>query len=291
MTARARPAVLAAVALFATALPAHAHPGVGIVADRAGNVYYTDLSQVWRIDAAGKRTIVVPKVHTHELSLDGDGNLYGEHLWYDGEAKNTWGHRVWRRAADGTLTDVIPARRGFREDHRDVAFVRDAAGAMYWAERGPVTTIVRRAPDGTLSEVARGGFRNVRWMTAAPDGTLYVVDMYDLVRIRPDGSRTVLAENLPGRSLRRSISEDQHAVMGVWLDGAGNAYAAVAAEHVVKRIDAQGRVTDAFRSPVGWSPSGGCFAANGDLYVLEFNVVNKVRVTRVAGDGTRTVIR
>ncbi len=290
MTARAWLVLFAVAAIFAVARPALAHPGVGIVADHAGNVYYTDLAQVWRIDAAGKRAIVVPKVHTHELFLDADGNLFGEHLWYDGEAKNTWGHRVWKCGADGRVTDVIPSRKGFREDHRDFAFVRDAAGAMYWAERGPVTAIVRRTPDGTITTVARGRFRNVRWMAAAPDGTLYVVDMYDLVRIRPDGARTLLAENLPGRSLRRSMSEDQHAVMGVWLDAAGNAYAAVAAERVVKRVDPQGHVTEAFRSSIGWAPSGGCFTPNGDLYVLEFNFFNTVRVTRVAKDGARTVI-
>lgn len=38
-----------------------AHPGWGIVLDRQGNVFYTDLENVWRIDASGRKTIAVPR--------------------------------------------------------------------------------------------------------------------------------------------------------------------------------------------------------------------------------------
>lgn len=64
-----------------------AHPGIGILEDSKGNVFYTDLKQVWKISPSGEKTVAVPGVHTHELYLDGDDNLYGEHLWYTGEQK------------------------------------------------------------------------------------------------------------------------------------------------------------------------------------------------------------
>lgn len=57
--------------------------------------------------------IAVPNVHSHELALDAAGNLYGEHLWYEGERTDRWSHRIWRRSPDGGVTDVIPAREGF----------------------------------------------------------------------------------------------------------------------------------------------------------------------------------
>ena len=66
-----------------------AHPGIGIVMDNEGNVYYTDLTHVWKIPKEGKLTIAVENVHTHELYLDSNGNLYGEHEWYNGEATDT----------------------------------------------------------------------------------------------------------------------------------------------------------------------------------------------------------
>jgi hypothetical protein len=108
--------------------------------DSRGSVYYTDLKQVWKLSPDGSKSVVVPRVHTHELFIDFQDNLYGEHLWYEGEATKTWGHRVWRLAADGTRTDVIPARAGFREDRGDFSFVRDAKGSMYWADFGHPTS-------------------------------------------------------------------------------------------------------------------------------------------------------
>ncbi len=64
-----------------------AHPGVGIVKDSKGNIYYTDLKQVWKI-ANGKKTVVVPNVHTHELYFDKNDNFYGEGGYYDARLKN-----------------------------------------------------------------------------------------------------------------------------------------------------------------------------------------------------------
>jgi len=104
MTTRA--SRLAAVLFLVSAAPLAAHPGVGIVMDRRGNVFYTDLKQVWKITPDGRKTVAVPEVHSHELCLDERGNLYGEHLWYEGEATNKWGHRVWRLGTDGALAPM-----------------------------------------------------------------------------------------------------------------------------------------------------------------------------------------
>src|ERR1051325_9629619 len=118
------------VLLFA-ATAAYAHPPVGIVVDRGGNVYYSDLKQVWRLAPGGKKTVVVPRVHTHELYLDAGGNLYGEHLWYEGEAINRWDYYVWRRSPDGRVQTVYGPKREVRSDY---SFVRDAAGNHYWGD-------------------------------------------------------------------------------------------------------------------------------------------------------------
>src|SRR5262245_19545380 len=91
------------LAVLAMASVAEAHPGVGIVQDSRENVFYTDLKQVWKIAPDGTKSVAVAGVHTHELCLDSDDNLYGEHLWYEGDATQKWGHRVWRLKPDGTL--------------------------------------------------------------------------------------------------------------------------------------------------------------------------------------------
>src|SRR5688572_4814074 len=92
---------LALVVLAFSAVTSGAHPAIGIVIDRSGNIYYSDLTHVWRVAPNGAKAIVVPNVHSHELYLDDQGNLYGEHVWYEGEKIDRWGHYVWRRNAAG----------------------------------------------------------------------------------------------------------------------------------------------------------------------------------------------
>jgi hypothetical protein len=128
----------------------------------------------------------VPNVHTHELVLDAQGNLFGEHLWYEGERTDKWGHYVWKRDAAGRVTTIKPRTEGFLTNY---SFQRDAAGNMYWAqyEKGEIR---KRSPNGAITRVV-GELKAMRWLHVTPAGTLYVVDSSDLVRVR-DG-RAVLS--------------------------------------------------------------------------------------------------
>jgi hypothetical protein len=272
------------------AAPLLAHPGVGIVMDSRGNVFYTDLARVWRIAPDGARTVAVPNVHTHELCLDAQGNLYGEHLWYEGESTNRWGHRVWRRSPDGTVTNVVPAREGFRTDY---SFVRDVAGNMYstapaaGASGAPhATAFLRRSPDGTITSIARcSDCRNVRWMTATADGILYFIDTGDLREISPAGRIRTLARDLAAGARSVPQREDWRLVMGLWTDAARDVYVAVYGLRQVKRVSPEGRVDVVATSAFPWAPSGGLIAPNGDLWLLESTFANAVRVRHVAGFG------
>jgi hypothetical protein len=268
-----------------------AHPGVGIVMDRRGNVYYTDLKQVWQISPSGSKRVVVPNVHTHELHIDSLGNLYGEHLRYEGEATNRWWHRVWKLSPDGKLRDFIPERQGFLDDYNDFHFVHDGRNNFYWAARGDTTVIRRRGSDGKVVSIASARFQDVRWMTASHDGTVYLVDLYELVRVTPDGVVKTLATGLADWNLARLLGPDRHAVMGIWTDAEGNAYTAVTSGGVVKRISTDGKVKVVARSYAPWFPTGGFVAPNGDLWVLEYTMLGAVRVSRIQTDGKRIVYR
>jgi hypothetical protein len=94
---------------------ARAHPGVGIVIDSRGNIYYTDLKQVWRIATDGSKSVVVPSVQTHELCFDAQDNLFGEHLCYEGDKTGKWGHRIWQLSSSGKVSPVMPPKEGFAE--------------------------------------------------------------------------------------------------------------------------------------------------------------------------------
>ena len=278
------------LALFLLPLTSLAHPGIGIVMDSRGNVYYTDLKQVWRPAPDGKNMVVVPNVHTHELYLDAQDNLYGEHLWYEGDATKKWGHRVWRLSLDGKLTDATPARTGFRDDYEDFSFVRDRAGNMFWAARGKQTVIRMRSSDGRIHNLSgRAGFRDVRWITASPDGAVYLIDDADLRRVAPNGAVTTVARNLKERISTQLFVQDRHALMGLWQDRPGNVYVAVYGARKVIKIAPDGKVTVVVQSSFPWSPTGGMFAPNGDLWLLEYSLTNAVRVRRITHDGVSHV--
>jgi sugar lactone lactonase YvrE len=217
--------------------------------------------------------VAVPNVHTHELTIDARDNLFGEHVWYEGERIDKWGHYVWRRSPDGRVAMVIPRSVGFR---RNYSFVRDGAGNMYWADGAQIR---KRAPNGGLAVVI-GGRKDVRWMHSTPAGTLYFVDGHDLVRVR-SGKAITIVRNLADTTVLRPYVSMQHAIMGIWTDRAENVYVADQARGQIQRIAPNGRATTVFRSTFPWSPTGGAFARSGELWVLEWSATNQARVRKV----------
>ena len=281
-------AALVAVLFLLVALPAVAlaHPPVSVVMDKQGNVFYSDLSRVWMVRPDGQKSIAVPNVHSHELFVDSAGNLFGEHLWYEGSITNRkWGYRVWKRAPDGTISDVVPSTSGFRTDY---SFVRDREGNMYYAAKSQSQEIRRRPPVGPSTLFSRGPFSDIRSMAAGSGGTLYVIDSGDLKRVSPEGKVSVVATRLGTRSLARLAVGRRHAVMGLWLDSAQNVYAARYGSGDVKRITPSGHITTVAHSTLPWGPTGGMTAPNGDLWVLESSVINEVRLKRISKDGKVT---
>ncbi|GAA4450897.1 hypothetical protein GCM10023189_12220 [Nibrella saemangeumensis] len=274
--------------LFGLFCPAiHAHPGVGIVMDSQGNVYYTDLTHVWKINPLTReKSVAVKNVHTHELYLDAQDNLYGENLWYEGERTNKWGHRVWCLRPDGTRVTIIPATQGFLTNY---SFVRDKTGTMYWADRSAKTVIRKRLPDGTIGTHATGPFADVRWMTCTPDGILYLTDGPDVKRILPDGKVQILARNVRENRLTKPPVGNQHALMGLSYDPAGNVYVAVFGGRKVKKISPTGQVTVVAQSASPWSPAGVLADKTGNLWLLEYSAANQARVRRIYPDGSDTV--
>ena len=260
-----------AAALTLLAVRANAHPSVSVLFDSKGNIYYSDLEKIWRLAPNGALSVVMPNVHSHELYIDAQDNLYGEHLWYEGDATKKWGHYFWRRSPDGRVERVVAAHEPFKNE-RDPSFVRDRAGNQYWAQRpgGPIMK--------NQNVLARGTFRDIRFLTATPDGTVYFIDTFDLMRVTPDGRVSAVARGLTTEDLIPPRAHNQ--IMGLWTDRGGNVYAADNKDNVVKRVAPNGAVTVVERSHWPWSVSGGAIAPNGDLWVLEFRMYD-ARVRRV----------
>lgn len=263
-----------------------AHPGVGIVEDSRGNVYYTDLKQVWQITPGGKKSVVVKNVHTHELYIDENDNLYGEHLWYEGEATNTWGHFVWKRSPDGTYVKVIPDQKGFLENY---SFVRDHFGRMYWAYRTKECQhVMRLNPNQTTTELGDECLENIHSMTASKSGNVYVLDNHEVKKVNTQGHTSTIADLR--RTTKKNSAKGEDLLSGIALDEAQNLYVADYSERCVKKITPDGRVSVLTTTAAPWSPSGMLAAKDGSLYVLENSENNEVRVEKITPHGERTVL-
>ena len=232
-----------------------------------------------------KKTIVVPHVHTHELYLDDQGNLFGEHLWYNGEQKNTWGYFVWKLGADGKYEKVISDKEGFMDNY---SFVRDHFGRMYWADRGKTCQkVVRKNADQSVTALGDKCFDNFRWMKSTRDG-LYLVDFQDLKKVDDQGTIKTIASRIADKDMEKSTIENQNSVMGLWDDIEGNIYTALASEKTIKKFSPQGKEEIVYKTSFPWSPSGGLVDPQGNLWVLEFMITNSVRVEKIGKDKTKT---
>ena len=268
---------------------AQAHPGVSIVMDSRGVVYYTDLVHVWKILPDGTKQIAVREVHTHELYLDADDNLYGEHVAYEGEATDTWNHRVWRLSPDGTLTNTIPTRSGHPVDFYDYSFVRDGQGTLFRLRRGDAPEVVLVTGGEQRALPIRLGSGDIGWGTFG-HGAFYFTRGDALLRLDPtSGTMQTVAEDLIERTLVFRFVGRRHALMGLWTDAEANVYVSVFSGQVVKRITPDGIVTVVAETSGLWSPAGGLVAPDGALWLLEYSSGNEARVRRLAADGTATV--
>lgn len=275
------------IALCLIVNTAAAHPGIGLVEDSRGNIYYTDLARVWKIGPDGKKAVAVADVHTHELFLDENDNLFGEHVWYNGEAANTWGHYVWKLSKDGKIQKVIPTTDGLLKDY---SFVRDHFGRMYWADASKKCQhVIRKNKDNTTTVLGDQCMEDIRWMTSTRDGELYVIDKADLRKIDKQGKVSTLARSIPDKKLSQFTTNESHYLGAVTLDKNGNIYVADFSGRKVNRIDAAGKMTAVYETFIPWSPMSLVVAANGDYLILETSITNAVRVERITAAGKTTV--
>src|SRR5688500_18377140 len=107
-----------------------AHPGIGIVKNSKGEIYYTDLQQVWKIKG-DQKTIAVPNVHTHELYIDERDNLYGQHEYNPDDT--TFYHYLWVLSPNGQLDTIVHPRLAFQQV--DFSLARDKRGNEYYTRQ------------------------------------------------------------------------------------------------------------------------------------------------------------
>lgn len=266
----------------------NAHPGNGIVMDSRGNVFYTDLSHVWKISPDGKHTVAVHNVHTHELYIDEQDDLYGEHEWYEGEHTDKWGNYVWCLSRDGLWEKTIQDVEGFLENN---TLVRDPAGNSYWSkETGNYELLQQSGPDGETRSLTAHKFTDIRWMHYSKfHHALFVVDMLSVNKITLDGKVELISDQLKERGQVFNKVDDRHYVYGLWADLKKNLFIAIYGSGKVVMIKENGEFKTIYKSSIGWSPCGGVCAADGTIWLMEFSLNNKTRIKRISPSGDQKI--
>jgi len=280
--------------LLFCAWPAAAHPPYGLVADEAGNVYFSDLETVWRLAPDGRLTIfrpAVPETHVHELAMAPDGAIEGDQNRYD-PATERFYVGIWRRSLGGEERAILPMTE---TPPRGIGVWQDRAGNRYTAQwrsnADRRMALLRRTPNGGVDMLFAEGKEaglapqraasSVGGMAFAADGSLYFADRNLLRRLGPDGAVATLFDGGSDSSLRGIATAGRQVL------------AADMGAKTVLAISPDGKARIMYREAGPWLPTAVALA-RGRLLVLEANAdpydyVNRVRVVEAKEGRARVV--
>lgn len=293
---------LAGALLFAAT--ASAHPATGIVVDRAGNVYFSDLETIWKIDPGGKKTVFRAGVngrHVHELAIDDEGNVYGADLSYN-PATQIWPSAIWKMTPDGKSSFLLETTE---TPPRGMSVCRDRAGNMYLIDQNnnlrKQTLLLRRDPEGGVTTLAGSAyghkdgsgtaaqFGSVGAMVFGPDGRLYLTDGDSVRRVTMEGMVTTVAKNLNFKTNdnRARTGDTKGSFTGLSVDASGNVFVADAGNRRLLKITNGRTVEVVYRVDPPFFPNGVFATSTGDVFVMEVgftppNVMSGPRIRRVS---------
>lgn len=286
-----------------------AHPAWGIAVDRRQQVYFTDLENIWKLDAQGRLTLFrrgASGRHTHDLRIGEDGNLYGEDHSYEPSTQR-FINALWKMTPTGEFKYILAPTT---DAPKGMSLWQDSEGNMYSAlwksntERDLL--ILKRTPDGRLTTLygdanvaARlnpGILYNVGGMAFAPDGSLYLTDGPSVRRVTKDGTVTTVTRNL---SVEKPANNPlgtgpEMRLFGLAADAEGNIFAADHSNRRVLKIAPGKDASTVLRAESPWSPTG-VAVSGSDLYILEIGFTPPrtylgPRVRKLSADGKISVL-
>jgi hypothetical protein len=279
-TARVSTFFIVCLLLFSPIL-VEAGPGQGLAVAPDGTVYFSGISNVYKIDPQGNTTVFVNK-NTMELHLDGK-YLYGRyHDWPN--------NRYWRADLNGHVIDVSPEVAAWffgGVDDAGYVYTLHADRERNWIEKtgldGEAVVLAGGAKgyaDGRGKKARFGGFGTAAW---GPDECLYVAGGGMVRRVTPEGMVTTYAGPEQGFEGGRYSM-----LMAIDFDPQGNLYISDPVQKKIFKMTPEGEVV-LLMSSGDWRPTG-LTVANGAVYVLEYGSRNAPRVRKIAADGSVTTI-
>ena len=287
-----------------------AHPASGIVVDTKGNVYFSDLETIWKLETSGRLTVFRAGVrgrHIHELAIDPKDNIFGADISYESER---WISAVWRMTPNGDLTYLLEPTAN---PPLGMSLWQDRNGNMYLVDQNnhtkTRTLLLRRSPDGivtTLSGDAWGHvdgkgtaarFGSIGGMTIGADESIYLTDGDSLRKVTMDGTVTTIARQLAKRNSEDSptlFGGEHGSLAGLSLAFDGSIYVADSGNRRVLKVK-DGKSEVVLRSEPPFLPTGVTATNSGDVYILEVgftlpNISSGPRVRKVTADGKTVIV-
>lgn len=274
-----RSLILIVVAAFAQCLlgaqNVRAHEGWGIVVDRQGQIYFSDIptNTIWRITRGGKLEAFLRNKHSHALVLGEDGSIYGSQEHHSAAIGS-----VWRIAPDGSFSNVYTPAPDFPLNLHPFIIDRDnniySTNSISFPNQREKVMLLKARPDGNVTVLAgsirgyrdgRGSeaqFSGIDGMVWATDGSLYVTDGVYVRHVAMDGTVTTLGN---GALTTQSYGED---LMGLAVSPSGSLYVADYSQRRVLQLMPDGNTRTILETGLVWSPTGITIVGE-DLYVLE----------------------
>ncbi len=266
---------LASLALLVAAVSglamftASGHPSSGIVVDRQGNVFFSDLSRgLLKVDPQGKVT-TVSKEGGHWLALDTAGSFSRVEF----QKSSHWPRWFKRRSPDGERPALIT-------DGGSPLVVASDGNLYYVCNDEQMIPgglqLARLTPDGKESllnpELRRisdemGG---IKGLAVGPDSSFFLSYPRAVLRVARDGTFTMLLNPVvaPDCDKHPPTIQDAPGLRGLVVDAHGAVYAAATGCRCVIKIASDTKVTTVLKAESPWAPCG--VALHGDaLYVLE----------------------
>ncbi len=302
----------AATFCLCLASSATAHPATGIVVDRAGNVYFSNLETVWKISTDGKLTVFRAAErgrHVHELAIDSEDNIYGGDISYNPASKG-WPSAIWKMTTDGKTTYLLDTTE---TPPRGMSVWRDRAGNSYWVDQNnhtkTQTLLIKRTPEGLVTTLAGSAYGHsdgkgtaaklgsVGGMAFGPDGSLYLSDGPTIRKVTMEGTVTTIGSRLDFRDRNdqpRFLSGLSGSLTGLAVAPDGTVYVADSGNRRLLKVTSEGKVEAMLRTEPPFFPNGVAVAGN-NLYVLEVgftlpNISSGPRVRKISADGKQTIL-
>ncbi|MBA3786159.1 MAG: hypothetical protein H0X15_11615 [Acidobacteria bacterium] len=284
------------------------HPAWGIVVDAKGQIYFSDLETIYKIDSQGKLSIFRAGVsgrHVHDLSIDAGGNIYGWENVYEPQTEKHL-RAFWKMSPKGEYTEIVSLTEN---PPLGTSIWRDSDGNTYsvepWNNEKKETKIIKRTTDGKTSVFAGGKygyldgqkekaeFNVITDMAFGKDNTIYLTNDDKVRKIDRFGMVTTIYRN-ETTNQKQNNPEPFSRLYGLDVDKENNVVAADFANNRLLKISSDGKISTFLKSEKDWSPIG--VATFGDeVYVLEVrpytaSIHTGNRVLKISSTGKSTVI-